>query len=120
MNSLAQNLALKQVNKLKKGFELKEDLKLINEMYEKVANVVLPFSIPHNFPLPRIMIYNAVLEMKNNEIVQLNLLYGKDEVEIELDEDKLKVTIEENEFNLKIRPNPIISIRYISENKNKL
>jgi len=108
-----------QTKKLRKGFNNINELVHLDEFYEKVAKIRLPYTIPDNFKLPRLMIYNALLAMKNSGEDELETLFGDKEVKITKISDKLAITLGDKVFNLESRPKSNVQISFASDRKEK-
>ena len=75
------------------------ELVQLDDFYEKVAKVRLPYTTPNDFNLPCLMVYNALLAMKNSGKNELETLYGEEEVKIAKKTDKLAIKFGDKEFN---------------------
>ena len=108
-----------QTKKLRKGFKLINELLHLDDFYEKVAKVRLPYTIPNDFKLPCLMIYNALLAMKNSGEDELETLYEEKEVKITKKIDKLIIRFGDKVFSFESRPKSNVLISVASNSKEK-
>ena len=108
-----------QTKKLSKGFNLTNELAQLDDFYEKVAKVRLPYTTPDNFKLPCLIVYNSLLAMKNSGENELKTFYGDKEVKIAKQSGKLAIKFGDKVFNLEIRPKPNVLISFVSDSNKK-
>jgi len=106
-------------SKCKSELKIIKEIKLLDDYYEKVAKARLPYTIPDNFILPCLMVYNALLAMKNSEENELETFYGDKEVKITKQSGKLAIAFGDKEFNLESRLKSNLLISFASNSNNK-